>query len=51
MGRCLEVIEVIVVIARDKKEAALEFLVPLFFRRTIVLGCFRVGLIVKCDTV
>tara|TARA_Y100000814_G_C11981889_1_gene281844 strand:- start:50 stop:187 length:138 start_codon:yes stop_codon:yes gene_type:complete len=28
MGRCLEVI---VVIARDKKEAALEFLVPFFF--------------------
>ena len=43
MGRCLEVIEVIVVIARDKKEAALEFLVPFFFGRRLFYADFELG--------
>ena len=40
MGRCLEVI---VVIARDKKEAALEFLVPFFFGRRLLYADFELG--------
>ena len=43
MGRCLEVIEVIVVIARDKKEAALEFLVPFFLGVQLLYAVFELG--------
>ena len=43
MGGCLAVIEVIVVIARDKKVAALEFLGPFFFGRRLFSADFELG--------